>query len=364
MNHKQLTFAREYRGFTQTELAKAIEGLSQSNLSKFEKGFGVLSEDVQKKIIDFLEFPKDFYLRKINSTIENAHYRKKASVNKNSIVKFENKCRIIGYIIDEFSETLDWPEFKLTQLNIDDGYTPEYIANHMRRILKIPNDEPIKDIFKILENAGIIIYEIDADLKFDGITYFSDKGFPVIVVNKNFSNDRKRFTLAHELGHLLMHDESQFPISAFRNKEIEANQFASEFLMPALAIKNSLFSLKIGDLYGLKSYWLTSMSSLIRKAWDLNCIDDNRYKYFMIEMSRSGFTKKEPIDVPIDEPTCLKNAFNILEKELSYTMEDFVKFSALPTDIIEEINSDRNVVKLKVLNGKQSKFSIMKHLNS
>ena len=54
MNHKQLTFAREYRGDSQTELAESIKGLSQSNLSRFEKGFGVLSDDVQKKIIDFL----------------------------------------------------------------------------------------------------------------------------------------------------------------------------------------------------------------------------------------------------------------------------------------------------------------------
>ena len=53
MNYKQLTFAREFRGYSQTELSSKIQGLSQSNLSKFEKGLGVLSEDLQKKIIDF-----------------------------------------------------------------------------------------------------------------------------------------------------------------------------------------------------------------------------------------------------------------------------------------------------------------------
>ena len=54
MNHKQLTFAREFKGYSQTELSNKIQGLSQSNLSKFEKGLGVLSEDLQKKIIDFM----------------------------------------------------------------------------------------------------------------------------------------------------------------------------------------------------------------------------------------------------------------------------------------------------------------------
>ena len=51
MNHRQLTFARELRGFSQTDLSSSIKGLSQSNLSKFEKGLSILSEDIQEKII-------------------------------------------------------------------------------------------------------------------------------------------------------------------------------------------------------------------------------------------------------------------------------------------------------------------------
>ena len=90
MNNKQLTFAREYRGYSQTELAESIKGLSQSNLSRFEKGFGVLSDDIQKKIIEYLNFPEEFFNRKINSRIENANYRKRASIGKNITQKFEN----------------------------------------------------------------------------------------------------------------------------------------------------------------------------------------------------------------------------------------------------------------------------------
>lgn len=76
MNPKQLTLAREYRGFSQRELADSIEGLSQCDLSKFEKGIGVLSDKIQKEIIAFLNFPKEFFNRSINIRIENAHYRK------------------------------------------------------------------------------------------------------------------------------------------------------------------------------------------------------------------------------------------------------------------------------------------------
>ena len=348
MNHKQLTFAREFKGYSQTELSNKIQGLSQSNLSKFEKGLGVLSEDLQKKIIDFLGFPEDFYNRKINTIIENANYRKRATVSKTKILKFENKCKVIGYVIDELSESIEWPDFKLAPLNVEDGYAPEYIANYTRRLLKVNVDEPIKNIFSLLETAGIIIYEINDDEKFDGVSFITDKGNPIIIVNKNFSNDRKRFTIAHELGHILMHNENNFPISSYRDKEKEANQFASEFLMPENYIKNSLRNLKLSEVGNLKSYWLTSMSSIIRRAKDLKCIDDNRYKYFLIEMSRNGFTKKEPIEVFIDKPTCLKNAINLFKTDLAYSLEDFSNYTALPKDIIDELFNSDKIVKLKI----------------
>jgi Zn-dependent peptidase ImmA (M78 family)/DNA-binding XRE family transcriptional regulator len=349
MNHKQLTFAREYRGYSQTELAESIKGLSQSNLSKFEKGFGVLSDDIQKKIIEYLNFPDDFFNRKINSTIENANYRKRASIGKNITQKFENKCKLIGYIIDEFSESIEWLNFSLSPLNVEEGYTPQYIASYNRKLLKLTKDEPVKNIISLLEQNGIIVYEIDEIEKFDGVSFITDKGFPVIIVNKNFSNDRKRFTIAHELGHILLHNENLYPISSYRDKEKEANIFASEFLMPENEIKNSLRQLKMNDLGDLKSYWLTSMGAIIRKAKDLNCIDENRYRFFMIEMSRYGYNKKEPIEVFIDKPTCFKNAYQLFKDELSYDINDFVNFTALPKDILDDILSFERMVKLKVI---------------
>ncbi|WP_330747592.1 helix-turn-helix domain-containing protein [Chryseobacterium sp. CP-77] len=349
MNHKQLTFAREYRGYSQTELANSIKGLSQSNLSKFEKGFGVLSEDIKKKIISFLDFPEEFFYKRINSNIENANYRKKATVNKSKIQKFENKCKIIGYLIDEFSESLEWPEFTLSPLNVEDDFSVEYIANYTRKLLKLEKDEPVKNIISILERSGIIIYEINDDESFDGVSFITDKGYPIIIINKNFSNDRKRFTIAHELGHLLMHNENYFPISSFRDKEKEANLFAGEFLMPKEVIKNSLRRLKLSDLGILKSYWLTSMSSIVRRARDLNCIDDKKYKYFSIEMSRNGYRKKEPIEVFIDKATCFKNAVSIFKNDLSYSSDDFVKFTLLSKDILDDIFETDKIVKLKII---------------
>ncbi|AFM04009.1 putative Zn peptidase [Bernardetia litoralis DSM 6794] len=349
MNYKQLIFAREFRGYTQTALAKSIKGLSQSNLSKFEKGFGVLSDEIQNKIMDFLDFPVEFFSKEVEISIANSNYRKKTTISKTQAQNFENKCKLIGLIIDDFSESIDWVDFNFAALNVEEGYSPQYVAQYNRKKIGISLDKPMRNIVSLIESNGIIIYEIDEIEKFDGISFITDKGVPVIIINKNFSNDRKRFTIAHELGHILMHNENNYPVSPSRNKEKEADEFASEFLMPKDAIKSSLRYLKMKDLVDLKSYWLTSMSSIIRRAKDLNCIDKNRYTYFMIEMSRSGFKKKEPVDVYIDNPTCFKNAYNLFKEELEYSTEDFMKYTCLPRDIINEVFSLDNQVKFKTI---------------
>ena len=101
VNHNQLTLAREYRGLTQTELSKAVQGLSQSNLSKFEKGLGGLSDEILEKIFNVLDFPKEFFERKISVDLETSNYRKKNTIPKSIIQDFETSCIFIGYIIDE-----------------------------------------------------------------------------------------------------------------------------------------------------------------------------------------------------------------------------------------------------------------------
>lgn len=79
-----------------------------------------------------------------------------------------------------------------------------------------------------------------------GVLHRRNDGSSVIGVNSLHANTRRRFTIAHELGHLLLHKnemlhvDSKFPIAlrselsslAVDELEIEANQFAAELLMP------------------------------------------------------------------------------------------------------------------------------------
>jgi len=332
INHRQLIFAREYRGYSQTELSAQIPGLSQSNLSKFEKGVGMLSDDILIRIIAFLDFPEKFFTEHILNSADNAHYRKRANVPKGEALKIECSTKLVGYLIDQMSISIEYPRCSIQPVDVEDGYRPEEIAKFIRKNLGLL-DKPVRDIIGILEKSGIIVVEIDADLdEFDGVSFISDKGYPVIIINRSFTNDRKRFTIAHELGHIIMHTFCIVP--EFRKKEEEANIFASEFLMPESAIKNSLYNLKLSYLADLKRYWHTSMSSIVRRAKDLGCIDKDKYKYYSIEMSRLGYKRNEPINVYIDEPSIFSKAYNMHKQELGYSNEELSSAFGLPMDVI------------------------------
>jgi Zn-dependent peptidase ImmA (M78 family) len=336
VNYKQITFAREYRGLSQSELAKRIPGLSQPNLSKFEKGFNVLSDEIIYQIIEYLDFPIEWLDKKISNIAENAHYRKRATLSKKEKNKIEYGYRFAGFIVDQFSDSVDWPDFNHVPLDIEDGHTPKSIAKHARKVLGLKNGDPVSDIFSLLENKGIVVIEVDEHEKFDGVSFISDNGTPIIVINKNFSNDRKRRTAAHEYGHLLMHCYFAIPTHRTEKKrEEEVELFTSEFLMPEEDIRNSLLGLRLGDLYDLKNYWLTSMSSIIRRAKDLGCITSDRYRYFNIELSRSGRKKDEGFDVYIDEPNLFKEAYNIHKETLGYSDDELATAFDIPVDVIK-----------------------------
>ncbi len=99
----------------------------------------------------------------------------------------------------------------------------------------------------LAEQAGAIIYYEPFDGRLSGMIHRQPNGRVVIGVNSSHAPTRQRFTIAHELGHLLLHKEELLHVDEsasirFRDEEsslatkadeIEANQFASELLMPA-----------------------------------------------------------------------------------------------------------------------------------
>lgn len=148
---------------------------------------------------------------------------------------------------------------------------------------------PVERIAKSL-GAQIRFSPLDDELS--GMIYIKDD-VPIIGVNALHHPNRQRFTIGHEIGHLVMHRhqlsnvvhvDKQFPIALMRDQssstgtelmEIQANKFAAALLMPAEIFKKELSSLSYdiddyGPLDALAKRFKVSRSAIEFRISSLN----------------------------------------------------------------------------------------------
>ena len=318
-NYELLEIARHLRQLTQKEVAEKV-GLSQSWLSKAEHSIQELPEDIMNRLFDLYDLPMEFFLNG-NSVTPEGHlfYRKHLTISDKVVDSFVAKIQIIKGIIDEFMTAIDLPEYKLNSYDPSE-YSPKEIADRVRYELGIARG-PIPNLTKLLEDKGVIIIKLDFGTeKIDGLTTVTTANRKIMFINEHMPNDRIRFSLAHELGHLIMHIEKT-PRSV-ETVEDEADMFASEFLMPENEIAPLLQGLDLPILAQLKRRWRVSMRALIRRAKDVGAINQDEYRRFQILFSKKGFNKNEPVLLPVEQPTLLSETLDLYKSELGYSDND------------------------------------------
>ena len=176
---------------------------------------------------------------------------------------------------------------------------------------------PINNLTVAIENAGGIIIPCSfGTRKIDAMSQWAVDLPPLIFLNKEVPGDRLRFSLAHEIGHIIMH---QVPTNDI---EREADKFAAEFLMPKAEIAPYLTNLSIPKLANLKPYWKVSMAALLMRAGDLKKITDRQKQYLWTEMGKRGYRVKEPIDIPMEKPKTINDIVDAHLGGLGYSVAE------------------------------------------
>lgn len=133
-----------------------------------------------------------------------------------------------------------------------------HLTKQFRKILNCKPDEPI-DIFWVLEHAMRVIFEKDGfDFEVKEQTTMSEHAYTDPNTGKIFIREdiyerayygegRDRFTIAHEIGHYILHANPRivkypriYPgdnVMPYEDSEWQADAFAGEFLCPCQAIK-------------------------------------------------------------------------------------------------------------------------------
>jgi Zn-dependent peptidase ImmA (M78 family) len=303
---------------TQKDLAER-SGLSPAFISAVQRGLRVPEPDAEAKLAAAVGYPVSL-LRlprsRVGVGISVNMFRKQASSLKKHITRLEAKavlCRIQAEGLMREAE-LRFPH-DLERLDLDDfpSGDPADVATLTRSAWHLPSG-PVQNLLASVERAGVIVFKFSfGTRKIDGMSQWLDGGLPLLFVNADAPADRVRFSLAHELGHLVLHERPT------ETMEDEANAFASSFLMPRQDIRRDLFDLTLEKAARLKPKWRVSMWALVRRARDLGCISPARYKGMVIQMSKQGWKKAEPYPIAPETPTTIDRVVTALRDQSGFT---------------------------------------------
>ncbi|AYV57708.1 ImmA/IrrE family metallo-endopeptidase [Leptospira kmetyi] len=317
-NPQLLQIARESRLLTQKELANEIN-ITQGYLSKIESGVQLPDSILIDNFSKTLKYPKEFFF--VQTRKKDAHldfYRKQRTISTKQIDYLKAHINLYRIQLENLLSSINFNVDKIPEYEVDITNGPEIIAKSLRKFWNIASG-PIQNLSELLEEHGFVIIHtfIEDTIKFSGCSFFTRSHHPIIIINGTMPGDRIRFTIAHELGHLLMHKDDIYTQN--RDIEKEANIFASELLMPSREIKEQLIGIDLNKLIRIKHYWKTSIASLLEKAKSLNTITIDQYKYLRIKLNREGFAKKEPVEIPIEEIGLISEILELYKSELGYS---------------------------------------------
>lgn len=312
-NPEMLTLARMSRGLTQTELATAVE-TTQGRVSKIEHGLFVPEDALIARFSATLRYPRDFFFQAgyIN-TLPTWFHRKRKHLPQTTLGRLHAEIAIrIRHVEKLLISTVIKAVNPLPQFDIDVHGEPEMIARAVREKWAI-NRGPISNLVEVLERAGVLVVPCDfGTTDVDAVGMRLQGMPPLVFINATAPTDRVRFTMAHELGHLVMH------AAPTEDMEREADRFAAEFLMPEHDIKPQLANISLPTLSILKRVWRVSMAALLKRARDLKVISEKRAAALWRQMSALGFRKREPaeLDLSPEKPRLLREMMEYHLKQL------------------------------------------------
>lgn len=306
----RLERARKAAGLSMRDLAGAV-GVSANMIKKYEHDDSMPSSGVLVKMAKALGVRSEYFFRPTIVKLAGVEYRKRANTPTKLLRKIEaevldqaERWQELANLWPEFPvPEFELPESVLTRINHYDDIEP--IAEAMRARWNLGLN-PIPDLIDALESHGIlvIVTEVEVGSHLDGLQA-SVSGKPVIVVSKGWPGDRQRFTLAHELGHLLL----QGRLADELDEERACHRFASAFLLPAESLRSQLgstrYNLEPRELYLLKHEFGLSMQSCLYRAADLRIISEKLRQRMFMFFSKNGWRKREPGDTYPHEETQL-----------------------------------------------------------
>jgi Zn-dependent peptidase ImmA (M78 family) len=271
--------------------------------------------------------------------------RELKTVRFRSARRMQNRENVLAKVarwLDDFNyleEVLDQRiPFKLKEVKAYDlKKSISDVAYLCREDLGLKPREPIHDICGLLEHSGVKVLAIPmASDGFFGLSVGEEDGGPAVVVNawERISVERRIFSAAHELGHLIMHADS-FDVSRTeedKKEEHEADLFAGHFLLPNEGFRkewNEAAGLHWVDrVFKVKRIFRVSYKTVLFRLVEYGVADDSIWmrfqKAYQQKFSRKLLFKEEPLAIESAEPFRLEQ-FDFFENRFSRLTREAVE---------------------------------------
>ena len=289
---RNLKAAREAADISQEAFAEML-GVSRATLSGFENGHVAIDSERLLKAAQILGKPVADFFKEDEEALALLYRSAEDLVPSPSVrTQFQRLCeayRELEEIVGVADTMLSPPEYKYSQAFHSKPYQfATQVAQSERERLSLGPIDPVDNIFKLLDENGVRIFalSVDQDRVF-GVSGFSTRYGPCILVNTKNTRERNIFTVAHEYGHLLMHRDLYVNPRPSEQKdremEIVADTFAAHFLVPDAGLRD-LFSKNVGqksmgaeDIVFLKRHFRVSAQVILRRLRDSDLVHSREH---------------------------------------------------------------------------------------
>ena len=300
---QRLKIARSAAGLSLRSLEKKIGNLVTAQaIGKYERNESIPSSGVLIALADALDVSEDYLVGDQEMVLEDVSFRKKKITSRREVSQVEAKVLnfLEPYLMVEellHLSSVEWNKPREAPYPVRDISEADRAARSLRSHWGLGND-PIPNFVELLEEQGIKVLAVDFTT-IAGLTAHVRRAgqvaVPVIVVNQNEWGERQRFTLAHELGHLVM------DMAGAVKEEKAADRFAGAFLMPADAlwaeIGKNRKAIGWGELFELKLLFGASVQAITYRCKDLGIFSDSTFQRLFNAFKQLGWH-----DPPYREP--------------------------------------------------------------
>ena len=271
------------------ELSQRTNGeVSKPNISKYEKGKMMPSSKAHIALAQALGMDFDYFFRPVTVQItSHPDYRKKAKLSKGDEKAINEEVMDKAERYLEIEDTLGISmrfDYDLSDIEVSSRSDVKRVVARIRQDWQLGLG-PLSNIIDMLEAHGLRVIEIDAPDEFDGMCIFvNDK--PMIVLNKHYTVERKRYTGLHEFGHSVMRMSESL---SQKEREALCNYFAGEMLLSSELLHrvfgtrtNKVFLNEIGRL---QTQFGISIDAIFHRLKDERILNDALYTQFYIKQN-------------------------------------------------------------------------------